>query len=47
MSVAATSMHPPEPTICKYYINSLTAGPRYIHGCCLMLERRYGFRAGA
>jgi len=25
----------------------LTAGPRYIRGCCLMLERRYGFRAGA
>ena len=24
-----------------------TAGPRYIRGCCLMLERRYGFRAGA
>ena len=21
--------------------------PRYIRGCCLMLERRYGFRAGA
>jgi len=28
-------------------INSLTASPRYIRGCCLMLERRYGFRAGA
>jgi len=27
--------------------NSLTAGPRYIRGCCLTLERRYGFRAGA
>jgi len=25
----------------------LTVGPRYIRGCCLMLERRYGFRAGA
>jgi len=24
----------------------LTAGPRYIRGSCLMLERRYGFRAG-
>jgi len=24
-----------------------TAGPRYIRGCCLMLERQYGFRAGA
>jgi len=24
-----------------------TAGPRYIRGCCLMLERRYGFRADA
>ena len=21
--------------------------PRYIRGCCLMLERRYGFRASA
>jgi len=28
-------------------INSLIASPRYIRGCCLMLERRYGFRAGA
>jgi len=27
--------------------NTSTAGPRYIRGCCLMLERRYGFRAGA
>jgi len=25
----------------------LTASPRYIRGCCLMLERWYGFRAGA
>jgi len=28
-------------------INYLTAGPWYIRGCCLMLECRYGFRAGA
>jgi len=28
-------------------INYLTAGPRYIRGCCLMLEHQYGFRAGA
>jgi len=27
--------------------NYLTAGPRYTRGCCLMLERPYGFRAGA
>jgi len=27
--------------------NSLIAGPRYIRGCCLMLERQYGFCAGA
>jgi len=32
---------------CKNILNYLTAGPRYIRGCCLMLERRYGFRAGA
>jgi len=30
-----------------YYFNSLIAGPRYIRGCCLMLERRYDIRAGA
>ena len=28
-----------------YFINTLTAGPRYIHVCCLTLERRYGFCA--
>jgi len=33
----------PKPTRILY----LTAGPRYIRGCCLMLERRCGFRAGA
>jgi len=27
-------------------LNYLTTGPRYIRGCSLMLERRYGFRAG-
>jgi len=27
--------------------NSSIASPRYIRGCCLMLERQYGFRAGA
>jgi len=26
---------------------TLTAGSRYIRGCCLTLERRYGFRADA
>jgi len=31
----------------KNILSYLTAGPRYIRGCCLMLERRYGFRAGA
>jgi len=30
----------------KVVFNTSTAGPRYICGCCLMLERRYGFRAG-
>ena len=28
-------------------LNSLIAGPWYIRGWCLMLERRYGFHAGA
>jgi len=34
---------------CSYLamFNTSTAGPRYIRGCCLMLERRYGFCAGA
>jgi len=27
--------------------NTSATGPRYIRGCCLMLERQYGFRAGA
>jgi len=25
----------------------IAAGPRYIRGCCLTLERRYGFLADA
>jgi len=28
-------------------MNTSTAGPRYIRGYCLTLERRYGFRADA
>jgi len=29
------------------FFNTSTASPRHIRGCCLILERRYGFRAGA
>jgi len=50
LAIAASELSPKKHAPIYWLARSLkglTAGPRYIRGCCLMLKRRYGFRAGA